>query len=101
MSAAARFSFNISTLLLPISEKAPSGEPLRYEGTYDRIMEARREDDASLEQGVWKRELKKADWILVNQLCLEALQKHSKDLQIAAWLLESWIHLRGFPGVRR
>jgi type VI secretion system protein ImpA len=94
------FNFNIATLLSPISEKLPAGELLRYEGTYDRIMESRREDDATLEQGVWKRELKKADWNAVNQLCLEALQKRSKDLQIAAWLLESWIHLRGFPGVR-
>src|SRR5437016_11574648 len=100
MSAATRFNFNISTLLSPVSDKSPSGELLRYEGTYDQIMEARREDDPILEQGVWKRELKKADWNLVNQLCLEALQKRSKDLQIAAWLLESWIHLRGFPGVR-
>ena len=100
MSTASRFNFNISTLLSPISDKSPAGDLLRYEGTYDQIMEARREDDPILEQGVWKRELKKADWNLVNQLCLEALQKRSKDLQIAAWLLESWIYLRGFPGVR-
>lgn len=101
MSAAATtFAFNVSSLLAPISEKKPAGESLRYEGTYDRIMEARREDDPSLEQGVWKHELKQADWNLVSQLCLEALQKRSKDLQIAAWLLEAWIHLRGFPGLR-
>jgi len=99
MSPKDRFNFNASTLLSPISAKLPSGESLRYEGTYDKIMEARREEDA-LEQGVWKRDLKKADWNLVNRLCLEALQGRSKDLQIAAWLLESWIHLRGFPGVR-
>ena len=99
MSPKDRFNFNVSTLLSPISAKSPSGEPLRYEGAYDKIMEARREDEA-LEQGVWKRELKRADWNLVNRLCLEALQHRTKDLQIAAWLLESWIHLRGFPGVR-
>ena len=74
MSAAATtFAFNVSSLLAPISEKKPAGESLRYEGTYDRIMEARREDDPSLEQGVWKHELKQADWNLVSQLCLEAL----------------------------
>jgi type VI secretion system ImpA family protein len=99
MSPKDRFNFNASTLLSPISAKAPAGESLRYEGTYDKIMEARREEDA-LEQGVWKRDLKRADWNLVNRLCLEALQNRTKDLQIAAWLLESWIHLRGFPGVR-
>lgn len=101
MSAAApAFAFNVSSLMAPISEKNPAGESLRYEGTYDRIMDARREDDPTLEQGVWKRELKHADWNLVSQICLEALQKRSKDLQIAAWLLEAWIHLRGFPGLR-
>jgi type VI secretion system protein ImpA len=99
MSPRDRFNFSTATLLSPISGKTPSGELLRYEGTYDKIMEARREEDA-LEQGVWKRELKKADWNVVNRLCLDALQNRTKDLQIAAWLLESWIHLRGFPGVR-
>jgi type VI secretion system protein ImpA len=95
-----RLDFDISLLMSPISDQSASGELLRYEGTYDRIAEARREDDSTLEQGVWKRELKKADWKLVNQLCLEALEKKSKDLQIAAWLLESWIHLNGFSGLR-
>ncbi len=99
MSPKDRFNFNVATLLSPISGKSPSGESLRYEGTYDKILEARREEDA-LEQGVWKRDLKRADWNLVNRLCLEALQRRSKDVQIAAWLLESWIHLRGFPGAR-
>jgi type VI secretion system protein ImpA len=93
------FDFDIATLLKPISAQAPSGDLLRYEGTYDRIMEARREDDATLAQGVWQRELKKADWNLTSQICLEALQKRSKDLQIAAWLLEAWLHLYGFAGV--
>src|SRR5579884_3677808 len=100
VSTAHHFEFDVSSLLSPVSQQSPAGELLRYEGTYDRIMEARREDDPTLEQGVWKRELKKADWNLVNQLCLEALQKKSKDLQIAAWLLESWIHLEGFSGLR-
>jgi type VI secretion system protein ImpA len=99
-AAAPAFAFNVASLLAPISDKAPAGESLRYEGTYDRIMEARREDDPNLEQGIWKRELKQADWNMVSQICLEALQKRSKDLQIAAWLLEAWIHLRGFPGAR-
>jgi type VI secretion system ImpA family protein len=100
VSTTHRFDFDVSSLLSPVSEKSPAGELLRYEGTYDRLMEARRVDDPTLEQGVWKRELKKADWHLVNQLCLEALEKKSKDLQIAAWLLESWIHLEGFSGLR-
>jgi type VI secretion system protein ImpA len=99
MTATSVFDFGVAALLEPISEKAPAGESLRYEGTYDRIMEARREDDPSLEQGVWKRELKKADWNLVHQICREALRTKSKDLQIAAWMLEALVHLHGFSGV--
>ena len=39
------------SLLAPISEEAPSGEALRYEGTYDRVIEMRRQDRADLPQG--------------------------------------------------
>lgn len=90
----------IERLLAPIPGEHPSGESLRYEGAYDRIMEARREDDATLTQGVWKSALKRADWSQVEKLCVEELQTRSKDLQIAAWLLESWLHLYRFDGVQ-
>lgn len=99
MSAAASLDFNLSSLLAPISAESPAGESLRYEGTYDRIADARREDDPKLAQGVWQRDLKKADWSTVSQICIDALQHRSKDLQIAGWLLESWIHLSGFAGL--
>jgi len=94
------FHFEVSGRVKPISREYPGGELLRYEGTYDLIKQARQEDDPRLEQGVWKRNLKRADWNQVSRLCLDALQERSKDLQIAAWLLESWLHLYGFAGVR-
>jgi type VI secretion system ImpA family protein len=50
--------------------------------------------------GIWEHDLKEADWNRVSEICLECLEKRTKDLQIAAWLLESWIHLHGFAGVR-
>jgi type VI secretion system protein ImpA len=84
----------------PISAEQPAGEYLRYEGTYDRIREARREDDATLTQGIYKTELKKADWREVERICTEALARRSKDIQIAAWLMEAWLRLRGFSGCR-
>jgi type VI secretion system protein ImpA len=86
-------------LLLPISPNLPTGQWLRYEGTYDRVQEARREDDASLPQGVWKAPLKRADWPLVVSLCREALAHKSKDFQLAAWLLDAWVELHGFAGL--
>ncbi|HEV7375114.1 MAG TPA: type VI secretion system protein TssA [Pyrinomonadaceae bacterium] len=87
-------------LSAPISDERPAGEYLRYEGTYDRIREARREDDATLSQGIYKTELKKANWSEVERLCTDALMKRTKDIQINAWLMEAWLRLHGFAGCR-
>ena len=90
---------DIQELLEPIPGDNPAGEPLRYQGTYDQIANARREDDPSLSQGIYKSSLKRADWAGVEALCIDALTNRTKDLQIASWLLESWLHLHGFAGV--
>lgn len=90
---------DLHELLQPIPGDNAAGESLRYQGTYDRIAEARREDDPLLSQGIYKSSLKRADWATAESICLEALTKRSKDLQIAAWLLETWLHLYGFAGV--
>ncbi|MGK3997858.1 type VI secretion system protein TssA [Sorangium sp. So ce1024] len=90
-------AIDIERLLAPVSQAAPAGAPLRYEGTYDRVREARREDDPTLPQGVWVTRLKTADWKLVAELCAEALERRSKDLQIAVWLADAWAQLGG-PG---
>ncbi|HMF94413.1 MAG TPA: type VI secretion system protein TssA [Vicinamibacterales bacterium] len=94
------FRFDADAVLTPISTDDPTGGPLRYEGTYDLIAGLRREDDPDLEQGVWKTDLKRADWPGVAQACLAALETKSKDVQIAAWLLEAWIRMHGFAGLR-
>ena len=94
------FETDLDALLAPISAERPAGESLRYEQTYDLIKEARRADDPNLPQGIYATELKKADWSLVEQLCAEALATRSKDLQLAAWLMEAWVHLHGFAGAR-
>ena len=88
-------------LLAPIAPECPSGESLRYEGTYDRIQEARRADDPDVPQGIWKTALQKADWPAVEAMCLEALAYRSKDLHLAVWLLEAWFHLHGLSGVQQ
>ena len=58
---------DLTTLLQPIPGPDPTGMPLRYAGDYDRIQEARLQDDASLPQGIWQRQLKRADWDQVGQ----------------------------------
>ena len=40
-------------LLAPISEDRPAGEFLIHKGVYDEIKEARRQDNAALDQGIW------------------------------------------------
>lgn len=92
---------NFSFLLNPISKDNPCGESLRYSEIYDQIREARREDNDNLPQGVWKTEIKKADWDQVDRLCQEALENRTKDLQIAAWLTEAYLHLEGMGGLVR
>jgi type VI secretion system protein ImpA len=89
----------VKKLVRPVSSENPVGESLRYSPIYDQIRAARREDDASLPQGIWQTKLKKADWQEVKNICMEALENRSKDLQIGAWLLEACIHLDGFAGV--
>ena len=94
------FKADLDALLTPISAEQAAGESLRYDETYDLIKEARREDDPNLPQGIYVTELKRADWALVEKLCTEALSTRSKDLQLAAWLMEAWIHRYGYTGAR-
>ncbi|HEX7154203.1 MAG TPA: type VI secretion system protein TssA [Thermoanaerobaculia bacterium] len=89
----------IERFAVPIAPETPAGESLRFDAVYDDVKRLREHDDATLPQGVWQRELKRADWPAVAQLCSEALEKRSKDLQLAAWLTESWVHLHGFFGL--
>ena len=89
----------LAALLQPIPGGDPTGMPLRYAGDYDRIQEARLQDDASLPQGIWQRQLKRADWDQVASLCADALINRSKDLQIAAWLVEAAVQRHGFAAL--
>jgi len=86
-------------LLNPVSEAKPAGEDLRYAPVFDKIKEARREDDEG-PQGIWARERKVADWPLVIKLAGEALATKTKDLQLAAWLAEAMLRREGIAGFR-
>lgn len=86
-------------LLNPIPGDNPSGKTLRYDPVYDKIREARREEDV-LPQGDWSREVKKADFPLVIKLSVESLSTKSKDLQLAAWLTEAVMFRDHVAGLR-
>lgn len=87
-------------LLTPIPGDNPSGAYLYYAPIYDKIKEARRQEDDTGPSGVWARERKTADWNLVIKLAGEALATQSKDLQLACWLAEAYFKKEGFASFR-
>ena len=88
-------------VLAPLPGPNPAGRDVRYDGDYERIAEARRDENSSLPQGVWVRDVKQADWAAVESLALDTLSQRSKDLRVACWLAEAWVRLDGFSGLRR
>jgi type VI secretion system protein ImpA len=85
-------------LLNPIPGDNPSGQNLRYDPVYDKIKEARREDE-DLPTGEWQIERKLADFPLVIRLSGETLATRTKDLQLAAWLTEALLRTEGIAGL--
>jgi type VI secretion system protein ImpA len=86
-------------ILTPIPGDNPGGRNLRYAPVYDKIKEARRQDDDAV-QGEWQRERKVADYLQVIKLANEAIATESKDLQLAAWLTEALLAREGYAGLR-
>jgi type VI secretion system protein ImpA len=86
-------------LLNPIEGPNPSGANLRYDPVYDKIKEARREEDQP-PPGMTERDRKLSDNPLVIKLATDLLTSKTKDLQIAAWLAEALLKQRGFAGIR-
>jgi type VI secretion system protein ImpA len=85
-------------ILNPVPGDNPSGENLRYAPVYDKIKEARRQDDDA-PQGDWQTARKVADYKTVVKLTGEAIATKSKDLQLAAWLTEALLHTEGIAGL--
>jgi type VI secretion system protein ImpA len=86
-------------LLNPIEGPNPSGANLRYNPVYDKIKEARREEDQP-PPGMTERDRKVADNAQVIKLTTDALMTKTKDLQLAAWLTEAWLKQKGFGGLK-
>ncbi len=106
-------SLDLEPLLAPISEDAPTGVPLRREdGTvdpdYDKVktaaQEARSAERAYLRWRTAREEDSRApdppNWRIVETEALRVLRTKSKDLWVAAWLIEALVRTRGFVGLR-
>jgi len=92
-------SLDLAPLFAPVPGPSPVGAWIRDDPAYHRLIETRRAENAALPQGIWKRDVKRADWRAVSAQAAAILATRSKDLQIAAWLVEAEIHRRGFGGM--
>ena len=90
---------DLETLLAPCIGINPAGRDISYEPVFDEIKEARRGEMEHLPQGEWKTKIKVADWEKAKNLAIEVITSHSKDLQVAVWLVEALGHRHGFAGV--
>lgn len=95
----AQLGRNWPALMAPVEMSNPAGPWLRGSAVYLALQDARSADDATLPMGAWQHELKHADWPRVREIAVQALCEQSKDLQIAVWLLEAQIQLRGLAGI--
>ncbi|MHB1225475.1 MAG: type VI secretion system protein TssA [Gemmatimonadaceae bacterium] len=86
-------------LLAPIPGDNPAGGNLRYDPLYDKVKEARREDDDLPVGELPAGQRKTADHQLVIRLASEALATRTKDLQLAAWLTEALLRREGISGL--
>ena len=91
---------DISELLNPIPGNDPGGVSLLYEGTHEKLMEARREEDPKQSMGVWNRPLKEASWPEVIELSKDVLSSKSKDLRTAVILVEALLVNNNFNGLK-
>lgn len=89
----------LAALAAPIDAAHPAGHDVGGDDDYRRIAEARRDENGGLPRGVWVRDVKHADWALVERLCIATLTRRSKDLRVASWLSEAWVHRHGFAGL--
>jgi type VI secretion system protein ImpA len=81
--------YTVEQLLKPVSSGAPCGEDLAFSPELDAIVQARKADDPTIEQGAWVTTLKEADWKFVTRRCALLIETRSKDLQLAVWLAEA------------
>lgn len=98
--AGRRTEVDAAAVLAPLPGALPAGRDLYDDpaSPFSAIADARRVDDG-LEQGVWVHDRKVADWDLVIALCQDILAHRSKDVRVAVWLVDGWVHRDGFDAL--
>lgn len=97
--------FDVESLIAPINDDQPVGEDLRADASpnslYYQIKDARTQARAAERQAqMTGDEDAVADWSPILAMAPTAIQSRSKDLEIAAYYIESLARMAGFPGLR-
>src|SRR5439155_11727993 len=96
-------ALDLAKLLAPISAEKPTGADPRgnttSESLYHKLRDARTTAREKERPGTGE-DANPLDWKPVQQLGTQALEEQAKDLEIAAYLIEALLRLKGFAGLR-
>ena len=95
----AQCGISFDQLIAPIDADAPAGPSLRGAPIYNAIRHARQREDSNLPLGSWEHALGHTDWQRVADMAAQVLARHSKDLQVAAWLLQAQLQRTGLDAL--
>lgn len=92
-------------LMKPISEELPAGDAFRTidpTGYFEikRLRDAARKSEKQFFGDTSESSGEGDEWDQIHDMCIETIAEKSKDLQIAAWLIEALIRRHGFAGLR-
>ncbi|WP_223669962.1 type VI secretion system protein TssA [Kangiella shandongensis] len=98
--------FEVEELLQPISEESPCGEDLRLDASVESVYyklrdcrnSARKEERQALVDPDNFDDIAEG-WVELSELAVEALKTKTKDLEVAAWLIEALTRIQGFEGL--
>ncbi|MEZ5666425.1 MAG: type VI secretion system protein TssA [Alphaproteobacteria bacterium] len=97
---------DLDSLVAPISDEAPTGEDLRADASptsiYYQLKDARSSARAAERQSAAEGESGSVpdQWRVILDKAPAVLAERSKDLEIAAWLIEALVRFHGFAGLR-
>ena len=97
---------DIDSLLIPISEEAPTGLDVREDPSptsiYQAIKSERNQARAAERQSVHDGESSEAasHWRQITELAPQIIGPQSKDLEVASWYAEAMLRRHGFAGLR-
>lgn len=98
---------DLDALLAPIGDSSPTGESLRDDfspvSPYQLIKTARNQArlaERKLMEDDQAEGVDKPDWRPILEQGRKLISEKSKDLEVAAWMIEALIRIHGFAGLR-